>query len=521
MTLPAQNADMREGLLLRLGFLVGSLMLLLFPLSKPVWDDELTSILQGSPSYLAILAGSSDTQPPLHLLVLRVCETLAGGNLAVFRLASAFPAVVSLGYVYLLGRRITPQVGVLAVWLTALSPGLILFDRMARYHGLLAMLATMCVYYWLTALEHGRRRDLFAYGLTTFLMLMTYYLSLFVVIAQMLFFVLRRRGQPHLKAALFSVFAAVCAFLPWFIHGLLASSQHHTPVSHVEDPAMSLGVHGFLLRLGLPLYAFCFGETVAPWDWPVVVVGLIAVPIAFWRGGRWLFPRDDFLLVLVIFCVVVLSAAATSGSLGAFQTVGSMAKRVSFVLPLFSVIVSGGVLSLRSRLSRSLCLGALLMVSLYSVSNYWRDEQFLNKNYVARWDQAIALMKQRQWGRNTLVISCADPALHYYLERQSRPVLHVNAVGPSDINQVLTADHPRYLWLVGRDRGDRVAEADTELVSRQWRADYRRVDTFGLMPRSQAECYWLRRVLKRPAGPDYLRLELYDTQGRQIKPVFY
>lgn len=503
--------------LLWLGLLIGGAMLLAFPGAKPIWDDELDSIMQGSKPYLTILAGASDTQPPLHFLVFRICETFFGKNLAVFRFVSALPAVVSLWYVYLLGKRITPQVGILAVWLAALSPGLILFDRMARYHGLLAMLTTMSVYYGLTALGSGRRHDLVAYGVTTFLMLVTYYLSLFVLVAQVVGVLLHRREQPYLKSALLSLALAVAAFLPWFVHGLLLA-QRNMQLSHVEDPAMSLGWHGFLLRLGLPLYSFAFGETVNPWVWPVVVVGLVAVPLTFWRGARQMLLRPDVVLIVVVVCVAVLSAAVTSGRLGTGQTVGSMAKRVSFVLPLLYVIISAGVFSFRSRLTQCLCLSALLLVSIYAVSNYWRDQQFLNQNYIARWDQAIAVMRHRQWGQDTLVVSCSDPALHYYLDQQPQPVLSINATGQSDIDTALTVRHPRYLWLVGRDRGDRVAEGLTEALNRQFGKKYQHLDSVGLMPRSTADRYWLQKVLKRPASPDYLWLELYDTQRSALAP---
>ena len=519
-SLPKQKRVDFSRCLLWLGLGVGALMLLLFPLAKPVWDDELDSIMQGSKPYLAILGGASDTQPPLHFLILRICESFFGKNLAVFRFASSLPALVSLWYVYLLGKRINEKTGVLALWLAALSPGLILFDRMARYHGLLAMLATMSIYYGLTALDSGKRRDAVAYGITTFLMLMTYYLSLFVIIAELLVILPRWREQPHLKQILFALALSVGGFLPWFAHGLIFA-QHNMQLSHVEDPAMSLGFHGFLLRLGLPLYSFAFGETVNPWRWPVVLTGALVFLLACWRGSRLLFARPEFVLVAVVICVAVLSAAATSGRLGTGQTVGSMAKRVSFVLPLFYVVVSAGIISVRSRALQIGCICAVLFVSTYAVTNYWQDKQFLNQNYVARWDQAIAVMHQHQWGNSTLVISCADPALHYYLDREAQPVNHVNAAVPSEINLAFARYHPRYLWLVSRDRGDRVATSATESVNRDFAASYMHIGTYTLMPRSASDRYWLQKILKRPASPNYLWLDLYDTQGKPLKPVSY
>ena len=83
---------------------------------------------------------------------------------------------------------------------------------MARYHGLLVLLSTMCVYYCLTSLDAGRRRDLVAYSVTTFLMLMTYYLSLFVIVAEVLVILLHWRKHPHLKAVFVPLALAVGCF---------------------------------------------------------------------------------------------------------------------------------------------------------------------------------------------------------------------------------------------------------------------------------------------------------------------
>ena len=504
--------------LLWAGLLVGAVMLLIAPLNKPIWDDELDSVMQGSKSYLTILAGASDTQPPLHFLLLRLCESFVGKNLAVFRVVSAIPSVIALWYVYLLGKRIDFKVGVLAVWLAALSPGIILFDRMARYHGLLAMLATMCVYYGMTSLETGRRRDIVAYGITTFLMLITYYLSLFVLIAQAVVLLWQRRKQPYFKPVFISVSLGVAAFLPWFLHGLLLA-RHNINLGHVEDPAMSLGFHGFLLRLGLPLYSFVFGETVNPWVWPIVIIGLIALPVSFWLGGRRLLTRPDAVLIAVVLGVAILSAAATSGPLGNGQTVGSMSKRVSYVLPLLYVIVSAGVFSLRLRFLQSVCCCALFLVSGYAVTNYWQDRQFLNQNYIAQWTQAIDMMQKRQWGPDTLVISMSDPALHYYLEQQHSVAPNLNVRDESEIDKTLQTVRPRYIWLVGRDRGDRVAVKGTQDWEQRFSERYHHVETISLMPRSASDRHWLQKVLKRPASPAYLWMDLYDTKTNKLSAL--
>lgn len=500
-------------LMLWLGLFVGATMLLAFPLDKPVWDDELDTIMQGSKSYWTIFMGASDTQPPLHFLVIRLCQTFGGDNLAVYRLISSIPPVVSLWYVYQLGKRLSFPVAVVAVWLTALSPALILFDRMARYHGLLAMLSTLSMYYWLAALEQGRRRNLIAYGVSTFFMLTTYYLSIFVLVAQIAMILPEWRRYLSLKPVLIAMALSVAAFLPWLIHGLLLA-HHDINTFHVEDPRMSLGIQGFIRRIGLPLYSFCLGETVYPWRWPVSVTGCVSVFAAFWLGAKSFRHRPEMGLVLVVLTVVVLSALLTSGAIGSSQTVGSMSKRVSFVLPLFYVIVSAGVLSLRNKWLRAVSVCLILGTAIYAVSNYWTNRQFLNPNYIAPWEEAISQMKGKHWGYDTMVITCADPALHYYIAKESIPMMEANVASPRDVSLALNFYQPQYVWLVGRDRGDQSAVASTAILNRYFQAHAIPEGHFDLMPRGPEEQYWFAHVLHRHAAPNYLWGDLFNIRKK-------
>jgi hypothetical protein len=302
----------------------------------------------------------------------------------------------------------------------------------------------------------------------------------------------------------------LAVYAPWFINGLLmASGRHNAPV---EAASMSLGVNGFLRRAGLPIYDFCVGETVALWNWPVILVGVTASLSALVLGIRALRVRIELMIPLVCIAVVFLSALATSGKLGADQTVGSMAKRVEFVLPLFYLTLSVGILSLRRQWMQIVLIVLLMFVSIYSLSNYWRGKQFLNEAYVARWDLAIQRMQTVQWGNNTLIFS-PEPALHYYLERQSPPVNSIIDTAPTTAFSTIQKAHARYIWVVGRDRGDQTAIANTDALQADFSQHYREIAEYGIMPRAAAERRWMQRALKRPVPPYYITLTLYDTSA--------
>jgi len=531
------NTDAQQSgwhhLLLWGGLFVGALLLLFQPLAKPIWTDESISIVWGERPLFDILLGRATSADalPLHPLLIHITHTLFGDNLAAFRVASALPSVIGLWFVYQLGRRFSDRVGLLALWLCALSPGLLLYDRMARYHGLTALLSTMSVWAGLRLLDSGKVRDAVIYGLITWLMLMSYFLSTFVVMAEVACLLLLWRHEAVCRGR-WLLLGAVCAagalFLPFLIHGVSTASNSDMTKVAVEDPEVGQGIGGFIRRFALPTYVYCVGETVYVWTWLASIPGVLAALGTYLLGARTLWRNRRLEIILPITCLLVifLSALATSGKFGAGQTLGSMAKRVSFALPLFYVTQSIGIVSLlQSRLAnyRKAGLGLaaiLLLVSIYSVSNYWRGREFLNPNYTAPWQEVIATMDRvHPFGTDTFVFSRGELALDYYLKNTVNhdgrsaitPWADNNVWTPAHVERNLAEHSVHYIWLVGRDRGDRTAVDDFYRLNSYLSGRYRRIGTYGVMPRSASETYYFKKVMKRDAAPYYIWMNLYDT----------
>lgn len=495
------------------GLLIGAALLLLFPLAKPIWTDEWISIGWGHRPLINIVLGrfGSPDALPLHPLLLYVSRPLLGDTLAAYRFVSALPAAVGLWYVYLIGKRFSISVGLLSLWLCALSPGLVLFDRMSRYHGTTALLVVMSCYFLLKLLETGDRKDAAKYSVTVWLMLMSYVLTSFVVVAHFLLIVLwwRRTKQPWL--AIGAMAFAVGSFSFWLIPNFLRANKEFAEVT-VEDPSMGLGINGFLRRFFLPVYVFCVGETVYFWNFPVVMAGITVFSVAFLTGTGALRRRPELLLPLVCFLVVFLSAVVTSGKMGGSQTVGSMAKRVSFVLPLFYTTCAVGIFALRRPPWRAAVLTISFGVALYSLGNYWLGREFLNPNYTVRWQDAIAQMQRVRLDDETTVYNPMEPALEYYV-REAKP--NARIVTGRELQEFLSGYHERptrYVWVFGRDRGDRRSVAGYERVRDYLARRYVEIYTGGVMPRSASERRWIGLVLKRDVWPTYLRFELYDMK---------
>lgn len=501
--------------LVPLGLLLGAALLLLFPTAKPIWTDEWISINWGRRPLELILKGQfgSPDALPLHPLYLALVGKTLGDSLAVHRLISALPAAIGLWYIYLIGRRISERVGVLTLWLAALSPGLILFDRMSRYHGLTALLAVMSCYYFLRLLSEDDRKLPIKYGIVTAALLLSYVLSVFIVAAQFIFLVIYWKRIPKPLAIFTAMAVATVIFASYFIPNMLRANRDLVGVN-VEDPSMGQGINGFLRRFFLPIYVFCVGETLSPWKVWFSLTGCLTALSAFVMGVWALRKRPELLMPLACFAVVLLSALATSSKLGSSQTVGSMAKRVSFVLPMFYLAVATGLFSIRRVELRNILVGVLIAISSLSTFNYFAGKEFLNPNYTVNWNEAIGKMKEKQMDDNTVIFSSAESSLMYYLEENGVSSRLIGRVrGVDELKDALTSKKYKYIWLVGRDRGDRIAVADFEAVRKLVTdSGARQVYTDGVYPRTEDEKKWLGKALKRDVWPYYVVLELYELQ---------
>ncbi|MBC8138760.1 MAG: glycosyltransferase family 39 protein [Fibrella sp.] len=509
------------------GLAVGAALLLLFPLAKPLWTDEVLNLQSGSYSIGDILQGRGTPRDhtPLQAFALWAIRSVFGDNLAFYRFFSALPAVITPYITYLLGRRISPKVGLLALWITALAPGIVLFDRMARYHGMLGLLATWSVYLFLRALGTGKKQFIVGYTLVTLSMLLIYVPSLFLVVGQFCSLAYHWRRERHaLKIFGAMVVCAIC--LSPVILWQLAAQTGGGAVGNgikisVEDPSVGQGIGGFIRRVGLPVYMYCVGETIYPWSWAVSIPGIVGSLFAFAMGTRYLIRGRDFVVPVAVVVTTVLFGAITSGKFGALQTLGSMGKRNSFLIPLFCVTVATGLMTIRSRPLRIGLIAILFGVWGYANFNYWTGREFLNPNYTAPWNAVMQRLDSEGFRENAIIITDEDVVMYTMSQGNTKvPVVSPNTPGIGGYGRVdktlaLAAkkqEDRRYIYFIGRDRGNRIAVNLGDRVCAALANQYECVYEAGFMERSESEKYWLEKMMKRPTPPYYIWVKRFDTQ---------
>jgi len=193
---------------------------------QSLWNDELCS---WSYSHYDCLSDVIDTgvrpdiHPPGYQIILYFVERYLGDSEAMLRLPSAIAGILSIGMIYLLGKRLySPWEGILAAAIMAVMWCPIYYSQEARSYSLLLLFALLTAYFWIDlvrCLARGGRTPygsavayIAAAGIACYL----HYYGLFLVTLQgcLAMVLLIRSGRAVFRVV--AVYACILlAFAPW------------------------------------------------------------------------------------------------------------------------------------------------------------------------------------------------------------------------------------------------------------------------------------------------------------------
>jgi mannosyltransferase len=208
---------------------------------QSLWADEGNSVALAGRSLAEITYGAAyDIHPPLYYYLLHFWVCPFGTSEFAVRSLSAVIGTLLVGLTFLLGRCLfDSRVGLVAAFLSAISPFPIYDSQEARMYILLAALSALSIYFLLKfmeaeAVDTGRQQSLFLwagfYILATVLALYTHYSFPFILLVENLVYVLwlnaearrgggrgRRRGLVLGRALRWVALqlAVVLFLLPW------------------------------------------------------------------------------------------------------------------------------------------------------------------------------------------------------------------------------------------------------------------------------------------------------------------
>ena len=273
-----------------------SYLLRLFLLNaQSIWWDEAISLHLATSTVADLLADrATHVHPPLYFLLLKGWVALAGTSAFSARFLSAWFNTLLVPAVYAFGRRyLDRRTGLIAAFLTAISPLYVVYSQEARVYALLPL-----VYLVLLALVHRlagfppqesmeRRstwRDWFLFaGIESVGLYLHYVVILAVAYANLLLLICLRRQRRELVRWLASIALVVLVCLPWAFAVLLNRAAVLADVG-AGDPFTEPLPWGFFIRL---LWTFQWsGLTAAPGYPPLsvaalVLAGLFLLTLAF------------------------------------------------------------------------------------------------------------------------------------------------------------------------------------------------------------------------------------------------
>lgn len=361
--------------------------------AESIWLDEAYSIQISHGSLASIINETAkDVHPPLYYFALHYWMQIFGDSEFSTRLLSALFGTLAIFALYkfatLLFNRTT---GLLAALLLALSQFHLTFSQEARMYALLSLLSLLSLYFYIKLLTGRSRFALAGYVIFSALMLYTHVFSLFVIIAQnlfwlSLFFASREMFKRTWKRWLLAQTFLFVLFLPWL--SVLAQQ-----VSRVQKGFWILKPTLRTLFDTLIIYA---GSTLLVW----ILFPLAALAIFLgWKGrsetetGESLSNETHesllssrlkiYLLLLWLVCPLILPFIISQFSTPIFQPKYTIPASLAFI-----ILATRGLLSIRFHQLRMLLSLAILCFSLIALNNYYNS---LKKDV---WRDAVANFKR-------------------------------------------------------------------------------------------------------------------------------
>jgi uncharacterized membrane protein len=512
--------DYKQKIPLVLILLLGAVLLFANLGLYDLWGDEVFSFPKGN-SFAEALAHSKVVQvsvhPPLHLLMQYVwIHTFAGLDLALNRFIYAIFGLLNVFLAYLIGKELyNHRTGLIAAFLTATSPYLVMYSRMVRYYPLTAFLVLLVVWLFLRYRRTQRWSDWAWFTLAGVALIYEDYLGIVVLAVLYLFTFLRFKDHRTLiPKLLLSALVIFVLFLPWLPvltqqlgHGtdpypeLAKQTQQENPRLAQKQVGLRGMIFDTIMKVGYLFYTFSLGETTYPWRWIVSLPVMGAFLALLWGGAfrRRVTGNDSTTLLIFtlsgsLVLLLILSQIHGQFSSRAFQ----LPSKLMFLLPLFLVLVARGGDNLKSRLPQ-ITLGAVLILGNgYGLTNYFSGRQFMNAKYLTPWRQMQAVIESQSEPQDLILTD--EEALLKQLYNSDSPLNSFGLVGAiEESHNRFVRVGPYDLYLVIRYRGDEQITIEGLAVRDSLKQLYPLLDVAYYVPTDpEAAPFWKRFLGKEP-----------------------
>lgn len=207
--------------------------------SQSVWQDEAYSIVLARESLPeTIEAQVEDSSPPLYYILLHFwIEVLGDSEFGARLLSAVFGVGLVIAALLITTRLFSLEAGLWAGGLLAIAPQAVYYSQEARMYALTPLLALLSVYACHLLCEEPSSKRMGVFIAITGAMLYTQNYGVFVLAAEVLYILSRRKHNPDPRPML-SLMGVVGVYLPWLLVLSRQVAENTTPWIAAPYPRM-------------------------------------------------------------------------------------------------------------------------------------------------------------------------------------------------------------------------------------------------------------------------------------------
>lgn len=366
--------------------------------------DEAQSLFQTNRdiSGMLYLVGQ-DVHVPLYHILLHYWQMIFGNDIFTARMLSLIFFLLTIPSVYVLGKYVfSRRVGLFAALLVTISPFLNWYGSEARMYSMLAFLTVIHELAFMKLFKEGKPVHWIWFTLTAIAGIYTHYFFAFVLLCDIVFYLLYRKdfaSKKTVRKFIVSALLVIASIAPWLYYVKQLGTASNTQ-PHLSEPTS--------IDLFNTYSQFIFGFQVDALNTIIVSLWPIVVLLAFFGLQRKKTTKETLFFVIAA-TVPVLAAFAISITIRPFY----QSRYLIAALPALLIILSW-LISIYPRLVAYLLRTGLVLLTLglFTVQVYNPDTP-VKEDYA----QAVAYLNDHASGRDVIILSAPFtiyPTEYYY-----------------------------------------------------------------------------------------------------------
>ena len=394
--------------------------------AKSMWFDEIYSV-----SYTENpLSIAYDDAPPLYFIALRYWMML-GDTAFVLRLLSAIFGLLMVPLTYVAGRDFFgSKEGLLASAFMAVSLLGIQESQSVRPYTLVGFFGFLSLYSFYKSYSTKKEFWQAIFCLSTIIAIYTHYLAFLILIAESIFVITyRKRYASQIKPFFSSLIILFIAYTPWIIYIIKESGLKGLTV-HTHSSILLLNYDKIVLFYQILAY-FSNTKYLIPLFFLTILCGIHSS----YQNQRIKF---NIMLTALIVCLAI----------GIPSMARVHAKYFMYLLPIYYILSSKGILSIKNKKLMSSIVLLILVISSAQIVDYYNSE-------IADWRSVAEYICLNAGGDDLILVEPSSErlSLMYYLPEDKYTILSLTESDgtPSKTRKVLSDYSGKKFWVVYTD----------------------------------------------------------------------